>query len=172
MSPTRSPRATPVANFLGEHNAARQQPGNLLEYHCASIALDRHHVLLIVLGGDRAHRIAELAWFVLHAGDNAGNGRTVHVHVEHIKKMLMRVLRLRAVLLHDSNVGDLAVGGRNDGPLHRRNLTLGIAKEPEKKRRQQQWDNGQGGQVSHPTSSATSDKGQSVIDAVANHGLL
>ncbi len=49
----------------------------------------------------------------------------------------MRVLRL-AILLHDGNVGHFAISGRDDGALHGRNLALGIAKEPQKKRRQQQ----------------------------------
>ncbi len=93
------------------------------------------------------------------------------MHVKHIQENADTSQR-PAVLLDHRHVGDLAVGGRNDGPLHRRNRTLGIAKEPKEKRGQQQRNDGQGGQSQPSHQHGHRDKGQSVIDPVANHGLL
>ena len=81
----------------------------------------------------------------------------------------MRV-RGSAVLLDDRHVGHLAVGRRDDGPLYGRNLALRIAKEPQEKRRQQQRNDRQRRQRQPSYQYRHGNKGQSVIDSVANHG--
>ncbi len=120
-----------VANFLIEHDAAGQQSGNLLEDHNAGVAAQRDDVLLVLIGRNRAHGIAELAFLVAHLFNYAAYRRAVHVNVEYVQKDADARVRL-SIDLANGDIGDLAVGGRDYRALDSGNATLRIAKNHRK----------------------------------------
>jgi hypothetical protein len=76
----------PIANFVVENDAARNEAGNLFEDHGAAISLDGYDVLLVLIGGIGAHRVEKFAALIANFANDASDRRAIHVHVENIKK--------------------------------------------------------------------------------------
>ena len=134
--PDTLPALKPVAYLLGEYDAPRQQAGYLFEDNDAGVTAHGHNVLLVVLGRDRAHGVAELALLVADLFDHAADRRAVDVDVKDVKEDADTRPRLTVQLNH-GDVRNLAVSGGYNGPLNRRNAALRIAKEPQKEGGQQ-----------------------------------
>src|SRR5689334_22581513 len=56
-----------------EHNAPRQQPGNLLKDYRHAVAFHGHDVLLVIVGRNRSHGVAKLAFLIDRALDHAAD---------------------------------------------------------------------------------------------------
>ena len=99
-----------IANFLGEHDPARQQSCDLLEHYRLPVALNRDRILLVVLGRRRVHGVQKLSFLIANFADDAGHRRAVHMHIEHAEKNADPGAR-DAFHQNGRHVGDLAVAG-------------------------------------------------------------
>ena len=93
------------------------------------------------------------------------------MHVKYVQKDADAGAGL-AVLLHDRNAGDLAVGWGHDSALYAGDGPLGIAKEPEEERGQKHRNDGQRRDGEPAYQRGNHKQRQSVIDAIANHGQV
>src|SRR5688572_549929 len=155
-----------VAAFLGEHDAPRDQPGDLLEDDARSVPFDRDNVLLVLRRTDFPAGDQEFSTLILHIGDGSTDRRAVDVNIEDTQENADPV-QSRGLRLHRD---DFAIGRRN-GYRTARNLTLRIAKEVKTKeredpeRRRKPW-------ICQPQyQRARSGESESVINAVANYHL-
>ena len=120
---------------------ARDQPGDLLEYHARRMPVDDaihgNHVLFIGGAGVFLAGHQKLTFLISHARDFPADRRAIHVHIEHVQEdadaMPARVVRFHR---HHSSVG------RRHCIRARRNLAIRIAKKIQTKRRQQVKGNG------------------------------
>src|SRR5580658_6122697 len=75
-----------VPRLFVKDDAARDQSGDLLEYHGSSFPLHCDHILLVLIGADLTAGYVELTFLVLHLSNGSRYGRPVYVDVEHIEK--------------------------------------------------------------------------------------
>src|ERR1700680_4867215 len=76
----------PVARLLGKHNAAGNQPRNLLEHNACALTLHGKEVLLVLYGALLAAGHQKLSLLILHIANGAANRRAVYVNVEDVEE--------------------------------------------------------------------------------------
>ena len=86
IRPTRSPFATRSPSFFVEHDAARNQSGDLREADAGSFSFDGDCVALVCGTGHLAARHQEMALGVLHLRDLAAHGRPIHMDIENVQE--------------------------------------------------------------------------------------
>ena len=101
-----------------------------------TLTLNGDRVLLVAVGAGRVHGIEKLSGLIMRAANDAGCRRAVHVDIEDIEKNAY-AFKGSAFDFNCRNVGDFAVGGRNHRAGIIRDCALGIAKEPQEERGQE-----------------------------------
>jgi len=126
-------------------------------------------VLLIAIGRGGIHGVQILALLVTHTGKNAGDGRTVHMHIEYAEKdadALARPFRS----FDPCDFGYNSIPRRDNQAWFGGNRPLGIAEEPEKKRRQHDRNKSQPETAGQPKNGhCQRQKNQTVDVTVTNH---
>src|SRR5882672_5875516 len=161
----------PIAHFLVEHDAPRQQSRDLLEYHDLIIALHRNRILFVEFGGGRVHGVEVFSFLITHVAYYTRQWRTVHVNIEYVEKNADPGAP-DAIYQDRRYIRNFAVGGRYDRPRRIGNDPLRIAEKPQEENREQT-----GGQTPQwprqpPHQHGNSNQRQSVIVAVSNHGEM
>src|ERR1700678_2131631 len=80
------PASEPVSDLEVENNAARDEPGDLLEDHGTRFTFDSHDVLLVLFGGMGGHGVEEQAALIADVADDSGNRRAIDVDIKNIEK--------------------------------------------------------------------------------------
>src|SRR5258708_2984666 len=103
-----------ISDFRMEHDAARQQSGDLLEdYRLAvgiSFALYGDDVLFILIGRGLIHGVEVLPALVADLANHARDGRAVHVDIKHVQENTDPSLPLTADC-NGRDIGDFAIAG-------------------------------------------------------------
>ncbi len=105
----------PIADFLVENDPARQQSRDLLEHHGLPVALDRDHILLVVLGRCRVHGVQKLSLLIANIADHPRHRRTIHVHIKDAEKNADPGVR-NAIHQNGRHVGNFAIGREKRPP--------------------------------------------------------
>ena len=119
IRPTRCPRSTVSPFVVVEHDAPRQQAGNLLEGHLNALAAHGHCILLVALCRGRIHGVQILALLIVHAAEDAADRRAVHMTSKTLRKMLIRCRWPSGVLIVDG-LGHQPVSRRDNQTRRRR----------------------------------------------------
>src|SRR5882757_629534 len=126
-----------IPYFKAENDAAGQYPCNLAKGYIELIALNRHYILLVLFRTVAAERIQMLAFLVSNLAHGSRDRRAVDMNIEDAEEDA-QANPLAGRRLDASNLRDLAVRGRNHQARLSRYRTLGIAKKPQEKARQQE----------------------------------
>ena len=114
-----------VSDLFREHDPAGQNPGNLLHDQGVSFSFEGDDVLLVRLGAGGIHGVEEFSGLIVGAANHAGHRRAVDVNIEHTEKNADAFPLLP--LDHDGrDIGDFAVGGRDNRARVRGNHPFGI----------------------------------------------
>ena len=130
-----------VADFQVEHDAARDQAGDLLENYGAAFAFYGHDVLLVLVGAGGAHGVQEFSTLIAYIADDARDGRAIDVDVEDVQKNA-DAGALGSPDFDDGYVGDFAVARGDDGAGNVWDLALRITKKPDAEGAQSKTGNG------------------------------
>jgi hypothetical protein len=125
-----------IAYLKAENNAAGKYPGNLAKRYIELVALNRHYILLILFRTVAAERIQVLAFLVSNLAHGSRDRRAVDMNIEDAEENA-QANPLTGRCLYTGDLSNLAVRRRNHQACLGRYRTLGIAKKPEEKARQQ-----------------------------------
>src|SRR5579864_2760960 len=118
-----------IADFFAEDNAAREQPGDLLEDDGVTLPLECDRVLLVAFGAGWVHGIQEFALLIMRRSNHPSCRRAIHVHVKNVQENA-DALNTMSIYRDHRDVGHFSIRGRNDSARIGRYAALGIAEKP------------------------------------------